>query len=229
MVAMITYSFCLASVLASLAIGRADDPSIDTDKKPLAELNEPPHDGIEIPPGRPEWIGKGPELTGKVHKIPVASGPYADNSESQRALDQAIAKATQHYIAEQLGSDIAPQLIQYNVRVIKKRFVKQDNTYHDVARYSVGWMHENFALLEFDQKFRDEIDRKWTKIQATSRLAETGVVSGGVLLLVGSIFGYFRLNNSTRGYYSRRLKFMTLAAMGTIVTAGAVLFNYMSI
>src|SRR3954451_241620 len=32
---------------------------------------------VEIPPGRPKWIGAEPNLRGKVHTIPVASGPYA--------------------------------------------------------------------------------------------------------------------------------------------------------
>src|SRR5205085_9547761 len=108
---------------------------------------------IVIPSGRPDWIGQEPILTGKVHTIAVASGPYATIRESQQAFDDAIVKATREYIAEQLNSDLAAQLITYDARTIKRRFVK-DDTYHDEATYSVGKMHENFARLQFDQKFR---------------------------------------------------------------------------
>ena len=163
--------------------------------EPVVESKET----VEIPPGRPKWIGTEPNLRGKVHTIPVSSGPYALDPQSRRALDEAIVKATNDYIAEQLGSELAPKLLGLDARKIKEKYIKPENTYHDVARYSVGWMHENFTLLEFGPDFRNELDRRWTKVRATSRLAQTGLVSGGVLLLLGSIFGYFRLDNATRG------------------------------
>jgi len=190
--------------------------------EPVVEARET----VEIPPGRPKWIGAEPNLRGKVHTIATSSGPYALDPQSRRALDEAIVKATNDYIAEQLGSELAPKLLRYDARTIKERFIKPENTYHDVARYSVGWMHENFALLEFGPDFRNELDRRWTQVRATSRLAQTGLVSGGVLLLLGSIFGYFRLDNATRGYYSGRLQFMTAAAILAVVGAGAVLAQW---
>jgi hypothetical protein len=183
-------------------------------------------DTIEIPPGRPKWVGAEPNLRGKTHTLAVSSGPYAVDTLSRRALDEALVKATSGYIAELLGSDIAPRLIHYDARTIKQRFVKPENTYHDVARYSVGWMHENFALLEFGPDFRNELDRRWTSVRAKSRLAQTGLFSGAALLLVGSVFGYFRLDNATRGYYTGRLQFMTAAAILSVVGAGAVLAQW---
>src|SRR6266481_4895732 len=176
--------------------------------EPVVESKET----VEIPPGRPKWVGAEPNLRGKIHTIPVSSGPYALDPQSRRALDEAIVKATNDYIAEQLGSELAPKLLGLDARKIKEKYIKPENTYHDVARYSVGWMHENFALLEFGPEFRNDLDRRWTQVRATSRLAQTGLLSGGVLLLLGSIFGYFRLDNATRGYYTGRLQFMTAAA-----------------
>ena len=89
-------------------------------------------------------------------------------------------------------------------------------------------MHEHFALLEFGPDFRKEIDRRWTQVKATSRVVQTGVVSGAVLLLITSVFGYFRLDNATRGYYTSRLQFMTAAAILAVVTAGVVAAQYMA-
>lgn len=211
---------------------KADSPlaTIKADASINAEASDPiiegPHEMIEIPPGRPEWVNAEPKLTGKTHTIPVASGPYALDPQSRKALDEAIAKAANNYIAQHLGSDIAPQLLFYNTRSLKKRFVKPENTYHDVARYSVGWMHENFALLEFPPEFRQELDKRWTQVRAGQRLAQTGLLAGAGLLLVGSIFGYFRLDNATRGYYTGRLQFMTGAAILAIVGAGAAVAQW---
>jgi len=220
-------------VPGTMAPAAADDKASSAAVQPeLAEAisaGEPAiesKDTVEIPPGRPKWVGAESNLRGKVHTIPVSSGPYATDSQSRRALDEALIKATNDYIADQLGSELAPKLLRYDARAIKERFIKPENHYHDVARYSVGWMHENFALLEFDSKFRNEIDRRWSQVRATSRLAQTGLLSGGVIMLLGSIFGYFRLDNATRGYYTGRLQFMTAAAILAVVGAGAVLAQW---
>ena len=46
------------------------------------------------------------------------------------------------------------------------------------------------------------------------------------LLLLASVFGYFRMDNATRGYYTGRLQFMTAAAILGIVGVGAILSQW---
>ncbi len=162
--------------------------------------------------------------------MPVSSGPYKKDGQARRALDEAIEKATSDYIAEQLGSEHAAFLLHYNAGTIKDRYLRKANTYQDVARYTepVGDMHEHFALLEFGPEFRQEIEAKWQQVKATSRVMQTGLVAAGVLLLIGSVFGYFRLDNATRGYYSSRLQFMTAAAILAVVGAGVIAARYIT-
>src|SRR5262249_47304247 len=155
-----------------------------TSSEPLIDST---HETIEIPPGRPKWIGAEANYRGKTHTISVSSGPYATEAQCKRALEEAIAKATNEYIAEQLGTELAPNLLHYNARTIQDRFVKRENTYHDTPKSSVGYMHESFALLEFGPDFRNELDRRWTQVRATSRVAQTGLISGAALLLLGSV------------------------------------------
>jgi hypothetical protein len=180
---------------------------------------------IEIPDGRPDWIGQQPILTGKIHTISVASGPYATKRESQQALDDAIAKATKEYVAGQLNSDLAARLITYDARTIKRRFVK-DDTYHDEATYSVGKMHENFARLQFDEKFRRELYRRWNQVRASSRLIQSGVLAGACLLVVASIFGYFRADHATRGLCNRRLQFMAATSLLAIAATATLALRF---
>lgn len=189
-------------------------------------LHTPLEDTVKIPPGRPEWIDAEPDFTSAVHTIPVASAPFVHEGEARRALDQALVKATREYVAEQLGSELAARLIQYDAKTIKRKVVKADNLYHDVATYSVGPMHEYFALLEFGPEFRKELDRRWEGIRAKSRLSQVGLFGGAGLLLLASIFGYFRLDNATRGYYTGRLQFMAAAAILAIIGVGAVLSQW---
>ena len=217
--------------LPGAASGAFADDKNPTSATAEAESSDPVIEStttVEIPPGRPKWIGAEPNFRGKIHTIPVASGPYKTDSQSKRALSEALVKATNEYIAEQLESELAPKLIGYDARTIHERFVKKENEYHDTARYSdpVGYMHEHFALLEFDAKFRNELENRWTKVRATSRLAQTGLLSGAALLLLASVFGYFRLDNATRGYYTGRLQFMTAAAILAVVGVGAALAQW---
>jgi hypothetical protein len=210
------------TILLTLGTGQiADPPAAENGSAdPVIEATV---ETVEIPPGRPEWIDTEPSTRGKIHTIPVASGPFATDQQAKRALDEALVKATNEYIADYLASEMAPKLIGYDARTITDRFVKRDNMYHDVAKYSVGWMHEHFALLEFSPDFRNELDRRWTQVRATSRLAQTGIFSGAAILLISSIFGYFRLDNATRGYYTGRLQFMTAAAiLATLVASGVL-------
>ena len=86
-------------------------------------------------------------------------------------------------------------------------------------------MHENFARLEFDSKFRGELTRRWNQVRAKSRLASAGVFSGAALLLVAAVFGYFRADNATRGYYTGRLQFMAAAAILAVVGFGTIIIR----
>jgi hypothetical protein len=199
---------------------------------PVPGQDDPKHDDIKIetrpdgtviiPAGRPDWV-QHPRRTrsGDVHQITVSSGPYATDLQAERALDEELVKATNEYIAEQLGSEIAPTLLHYTARTIKEKYVKPGNTYHEQITVSIGDMQQRHALLEFDDSFRKEIQSTWVGKIAESRLLQLGVVAGGVLLLLGSVFGYFRLDNATRGYYTGRLQFMTAAAILAVVALGA--------
>jgi hypothetical protein len=170
------------------------------------------------PSDRPAWIDEPQKLDGDVHTIPVASAPQVLEADARRALDRALEAATGEYIDLQLGSRLAPQLLRYDARDIKRRFVKKVHT--DKAAYAAAEMYESFGLLEFDQSFRNELTQRWDGVRNTSRLTQLGLFAGAALLLLASVFGYFRLDNATRGYYTGRLQFLTAAAILAVIGAG---------
>ncbi len=183
---------------------------------------------VLIPANRPAWTSTKPVLSGTTHTIPVASGAYAKDIDARHAFDQALVEETRDYIAEHLGSDLAARFITYNAKQIKERFVRPENIHDDVATYSVGPMHEYFALVEFGPDFRREIDHRWQAVRGQSRLLQFGLLAGAGLLLLSTMFGYFRLDNATRGYYTGRLQFLAAATILAVIGAGAIMARWIT-
>jgi hypothetical protein len=199
----------------------------ESTKLPEGQLHTAPQvtpERPEIPAGRPEWISRN-IMVGAEHAIAVTSGPWATEAEADRELNNVIKAKTDEYIAEQLGSMLAPQLIRYDAVAIKRELIHQP-IYREQGSFSVGPMHQAHALIEFGPDFRKKITDKWVDLTAYYRLMQTGLIAGGALLFLGTIFSYFRLDNATRGYYTGRLQFMTAAAILAIVGSGAVLARW---
>ena len=195
---------------------------------PEGKLHTPPKvnpEGVVIPPGRPEWIGRNVTV-GSEHSIAVCSGPYSTEAEADRELDKVLRAKTDEYIAEQLGSTLAPQLVGYDAQKIKRELVRSQNVYHEQIAVSIGPMHQVHALIEFGPDFRRQVSQQWTDLTAYYRLLQTGLIAAGALLFLGTVFSYFRLDNATRGYYTGRLQFLTAAAILAIVGSGAVLARW---
>ena len=152
----------------------------------------------------------------------VSSGLYLTHREAMHALDEQLKVATEEYIGEYLQSDLAPQLVRFSLPEIKQKLLRTENLYDEKIIAPTSPMHQIHVRLEFDNEFRELLDKKWGELRATYRLAQTGLVTGGVLLLLATVFGYFRLDNATRGYYTGRLQFMAAAAILAIVATGAM-------
>jgi hypothetical protein len=222
----------LVSLPGNVAPGsqvRAEEPDPALPSPIVAEAENLSADSLEIaddsviiPPGRPSWVEADPVREGEVHYTSICSDPYATLSQAQHALDEKLQAAVANYIRDYLDSDLAPSLIRISLAEIKRDLLRPGDIYHEKIQVSIGAMHQVHARLEFDEAFRKRLDQRWGELKARYRLAETGVISGGVLLLIATVFGYFRLDNATRGYYTGRLQFMAAAAILTIVAGGAM-------
>jgi len=208
---------------AAIPLTPADEVKPEDVKPEDIKIETLPDGTIIIPAGRPQWVSarKADFSDPKVHRIYVTSDPHALPQDARKALDEALAKATDEYISDQLHSPLAARFIHYDVQTIHDRFVKQ--TYRELLTFAdpVGPMHQFHAQLEFDESFRNEISRTWAGQIAESRLYQVGLGAGAALLLLSSVFGYFRLDNATRGYYTGRLQFLTAAAILAVVALGA--------
>ena len=91
-------------------------------------------------------------------------------------------------------------------------------------------MYQTHALLEFGPAFRKELDsrrgelERYVRETATAyRLRGLALGFGAVLCLLSVVFGYFRLDTATRGYYTGRLQFLAATAILIVIVAGALL------
>jgi hypothetical protein len=199
-------------------------PPVPSPQSPDPILEVPPTTEVIIPPGRPSWVDQDPQTdSAGVHTIPVSSGPYKRHIDALRALDEQLARETNLYITDYLGSGLAPTLLRFDISTIRRDLVKPANIYEEkIVSPTTGDMHQIHALIELDQNFRNRLDGEWRVVRANSRLTQLGLFAGAGLLFIGSVFSYFRLDNATRGYYTGRLQFMTAAAILAVIGGGVL-------
>ena len=144
--------------------------------------------------------------------------------ECQRGLDEELRSATNDYINEYLNSNRASLLVRYSPKEIRSQLLR-DTFVERLAVQGKDWRQAN-ALLGFDNSFRRDLDERWGKLVAGARLMQVGLGAGVVLLLLGTLFGYFRFDTATRGYYTGRLQFATFGAILAVLAAGVLVARW---
>ncbi|HUY88317.1 MAG TPA: hypothetical protein VMV10_06260 [Pirellulales bacterium] len=169
---------------------------------------------------RPAWMD---EPTGKrdgVYRTIATAGPYTTPQECHEKLNEALNEAVKSYIdrflTERAGAKIALSPSFIHEHVARGEWLEQ-------SEYSVGPMYNLHALLVFDKEANQEIDRRYRESQVAGRLAATGVGAALVLGLIGTLFGYLKLDTLTRGYYTGRLRAAAAAAILALAGAAGIL------
>ena len=190
--------------------------------KVATEISQPPLSEVIIPPGRPAWVESAAARSGRIQQTAVKSEPFVRRADCERALDKEITAAVSDYIEEQTGSKYAPTLISYDLNAIKRRLVTTNRYEETIVSPSVGEMHQIHALVQFPEDFRAEIAQRWLQVRSASRLGQVGLAFAAILSVLGTVFGFFRADNATRGYYTGRLQFVAGVAILTMFLAGAM-------
>ncbi len=217
-------------------------PSSDVDAATTADDADDSDSRIEVlesgvlNPTPPDWVKSDDVLTGDTHLVVVTTGPHEKRSDCSRSLDEELTNAVNAYVDEYLGKVYgdtfeASTFVNYDLEYIRSQLKEEE--YEGVGTYSFGDMHEMYVLLEFDSDFRadldgrcDEIDEHWRKLAAAGRLTGTALAVGFILALLGVVFGYFRLDTATRGYYTGRLQFASAVVILTLIVVGVLLARH---
>jgi hypothetical protein len=177
-----------------------------------------------MPPAknRPRWVDEAPRRENGVFHTAVKVGPYPTRADCDQELPLELQRATRGYIGSYLGSEAA-ELVDLPLPYIHEKIFTAE--WEEAApKLTVGPMSYPMTILhvrlEFDDDVRNEIRRRHDEALVARRLKYTGTGAGLVLGLLGTMFGYLRLDTATRGYYSGRLR---LAAGAMILAQSAVL------
>lgn len=169
---------------------------------------------------RPDWVDQGEvRLPNGIYRMTSRSGPYSSTEECFAEAPGMVHGMVTRYVGRLFGREAQEQL-KVPGSWIESVLVK-DQWIGEVESEALGTtMYEMHVLVEFDDAARRELAAMWHKERLDRRLAMTGTASGLVLLLLGTTFGYLKLDTATRGFYSGRLK---LVAGAIVAGAGVVL------
>jgi len=184
---------------------------------------------------RPAWVESRPNLSGSTHQLAIESGLYYRKREADRALAEELQKAVNEYVDDYLGSGYASELVGCQIADSRSGDLRvfrllldgdalpiTADTFDEQVQVSFGIMHQSHALVHLDQSVRDKLDQRWSEIKARSRLLQTGLGAGALLFLLGTLFGYFKLDTATRGYYTGRLQFGAAAVILSLIAASVL-------
>ena len=169
---------------------------------------------------RPAWVDEKPSRVGGDYFVTVKAGPHVSLELCLQDLPGELQRATQVYI-DTLVNKGAGRRVVLPPGYVEKHIVIDEWTgpYKSVTGdYRLDNMLEHYARLHFNDGARQEILRRHHEALVTERLEYSAVSAGMVLLLLGTLFGYLRLDTATKGYYSGRLK---LVATATILAGSA--------
>lgn len=166
---------------------------------------------------RPDWVDAGEvRLPNGIFRMTSAAGPFSSTEECFQTVPSMTRGIVARYVGRFLGNEAASRLD------VPPSFVEsvllKDQWIGEIESETLGTtMYEIHVLVEFDDAARRQLERMWHEQRLEQRLTLTVAASGLVLLLLGTTFGYLKLDTATRGFYSGRLKL----AAGAIFAAAA--------
>ena len=173
---------------------------------------------------RPSWVDQPAVDVSGIHQISVSSGPYSTVRKARRELYRQLKTATDEYINEIVENPHASQWIQFSTDEIRSGLVSPGHYFDEkVISPSFGEMHQSHALLEFGPAFHNQVDQTWHQVMARTQLVRVALVGGAILGVLVLLFGYFNADTATRGFYSGRLKFVTVVAILGMIVAGLLM------
>jgi hypothetical protein len=197
--------------------------------KAKAEADLAPKPRVQFNTPRPNWVEADFSAEkGDVQKVSVSSGPYKRKHDAQRALNEELVRVTSEFVSDYLGNQAAGTLVPVELETIKSELILPGNTFDEQIEISeLGPMHQCHALVNFTPSFKAKLDERWRTITVAGRTAKLGVIAVGVLMALSVVFGYFKADNATRGYYSTRLQLGSAGAIVALVAGAWMLFRYL--
>jgi len=181
----------------------------------------PPAAAKAAPPaaGRPAWVDAPPRYVDNAYLVPIAAGPYTTQQECEADMPAALEAALDKYIEQYVGPEAARRVrLPDSGYDLRRQLVRQE--WVETVQTSLGEMVVLHAQLEVDRKVQDRIRDALRQATAAGRLWVAAAGLGGVLALLGVLFGYLKLTEN--GSRRRRIQAQLAVLVVVAVAAGLV-------
>jgi hypothetical protein len=146
--------------------------------------------------------------------------PLDANSVLNEEITTAISDALDRRFGDRVGQQVtfSSDYIKTNLLMEDRSIVRpyQDEfteEFADRLGKKYGEFYRGYAQLKLDTAFYHDAQIRWRQEQTRLRLITVALVSLTVLALLTTTYGYLRLNQATRGFYSNRLLTIGIAAI----------------
>jgi hypothetical protein len=181
---------------------------------------------VELP--KPDWVLAPPKQIGNVRRIVLESDPFATEEECRRELDEKMQKLVLDRAIELSQASFSgnrfgdPNLHNLGLGEDYIRRELCTDEFVDTVDSSVGEMKKSYVLLEFNEA-QDAllVDRARTHARREG-LVDTTLLAAFAFGSVAALFGLFKIDTWTRGYYTKRLFLGVPAAIIMVLTLFAV-------
>lgn len=163
---------------------------------------------------KPPWLENPPKFAGEVRRYVVSAGPYVTMAECEQALAREMREVVQTRLRDAVASYSGLRegewaynphidVVGMSDAVILREFCADE--YVEKVDASVGDMLKAHALLEFGAHQDQLLVDYWKRWLRRGRVESAVILSSFAVLGLAFVFGLFKIDAWTRGYYTKRL------------------------
>jgi len=181
--------------------------------------SEPPSD--ETQATRPAWVELAKNSQLPLHCEGIESELWATRDEARTDAMRRAAARVREFAAEvsprvQSSWEVPTWLVQDHLL--------KEPIYIEESAWKYGPMFRAHVLLDLSPSNRDVVLSKWYEVIVRRRIHQVAVGIGFVLICLTTLFTYLRLDDATRGYYSR---WLAGGAAAVVAGSAAALYTWL--
>ena len=172
----------------------------------------------------PEWVEQGSFREADSDFLLITTEGFSTPLEVNDALNDEVVKAVSKALDRKLGEGVGQRVAIDQAYITTKLMVTdrliirpyEDEFTEELASRlgaKYGEFFRGYAQLKLDDSFYTFAEARWLEEQTHVRVITLGTIGAAILLALSVAFGYLRLNQATRGFYSTRLLSISIVSI----------------
>ena len=188
----------IESVNNELAIGDAAEVA-EQDFQPVEEINvdasdqAASEDASKLVLKRPDWVSSPPAEIDGQPAVVVQSAQWETARECKSELLVLVHAEAMQFATDVVYSNQVDGAAEFPLSPNDLRQITRDE-YEEEVETSVGPMKRVHQLIVFDDGFKGSLRDRYYQATVEERLAQAGFMSGGLVLLLATVFGVLKVS-----------------------------------